>query len=99
VDAAFPGDLDRPLIAGVGVAQYAHRGVRRQDPLQLPGSEVRPVGDDDHPGVLAVADADAAAVMDADPGRAGGGVHEGVEERPVGDRVRAIEHRLGLAVR
>ena len=60
---------------------------------------VRSVGDDDHPGVDRVADPDTAAVMDADPRRARGSVEERVEDRPVGDRVRAVAHRLGLAVR
>ena len=32
-DAALAGDLDRPLVAGVDVAQDAHRRVRRQDAL------------------------------------------------------------------
>ena len=51
------------------------------------------------PGVDRVADADAAAVVDAHPRRAGGDVQERVEDRPVGDRVGAVAHRLGLAVR
>ena len=38
-DAALAGDLDRPLVAGVDVAQDAHRRVRRQDALQLLGGE------------------------------------------------------------
>ena len=42
---------------------------------------------------------DPAAVMDADPRRAGGGVHQRVEQRPVGDRIGAVAHRLRLAVR
>jgi len=79
--------------------QDAHRGVRGEHSLELLSREVRPVRDDDHPRVLAVADPDAATVVDADPRRSRGRVHERVEERPVGDGVAAIEHRLGLAVR
>ena len=62
------------------------------------GHLVAPVGDDDHARVDRVADPDAAAVMDADPGRAGGDVQQRVQDRPVGDRVGAVLHRLGLAV-
>ena len=51
------------------------------------------------PRVDRVADPDAAAVVDADPRRARGHVHERVEDRPVGDRVGAVPHRLRLAVR
>ena len=41
--------------------------VGRQHPLQLLGGEVRAVGHDDHPGVLAVPDPDPAAVVDRSP--------------------------------
>ena len=58
-----------------------------------------PVGDDHHARVDRVADPDAAAVVDADPGRACRRVEKRVEDRPVGDRVRAVPHRLRLAVR
>ncbi len=91
-------DLDRPLVAGVDVADDAHAGIGGQDPLELPGGQLRAVGHDDHPGVLAVADPGAAAVVDADPGGPRGRVDQGVQERPVGDRVGAVAHRLGLAV-
>ena len=40
----------------------------------------------------------AAAVVNGHPGGAGSGVDERVQDRPVGDRVRAVGHRLGLAV-
>jgi hypothetical protein len=56
------------------------------------------VGDAHLAGVQRAADADAATVVDRHPGGAGGGVDQGVEQRPVGDRVGAVEHRLGLAV-
>ena len=76
----------------------------------MPGSDVstrcesfagvrRSVGHDDHAGVDRVADADAAPVVHAHPVRAGRRVDQRVEDRPVGDRVGTVEHRLGLAVR
>ena len=60
--------------------------------------QVGAVGHDDHACVLAVADTHTTAVMDADPTGTGGGVHERVEHGPVGDRVRTILHRFGLAI-
>ena len=44
-------------------------------------------------------DAHAAAMVQRDPGRARGAVQQRVQQRPVGDRVGAVAHRLGLAVR
>ena len=77
----------------------AHPRVSREDALEALCRVVGAVGDDDHPRVDRVADPDAAAVVDAHPGRARGHVHERVQDRPVRDRVGAVAHRLGLAVR
>ena len=46
-----------------------------------------------------VADAHAAAVVHRHPRRAGDGVEKGVEDRPVGDRIRAVAHGLRLTIR
>ena len=70
-----------------------------QDPLEPPRRVVGPVGHNDHAGVLAVAHADPAAVMERDPGRARGRVEEGIEQRPVADRVAAVLHAFRLAIR
>src|SRR5437879_9706709 len=48
--------------------------------------------------MLRIAHADAAAVVDRDPGRAARAVEQRVEEGPVGHGIRAVLHRLGLAV-
>ena len=97
-DAALPGNLDCSLVAGVGVADDAHARVGREHAFELLSGEIRAVRDDDHAGVLRVADARAAAVVDRHPGRAGGGVDQRVEQRPVGDGVGAVAHAFGLAV-
>ena len=68
---------------------------RAPDPL---GRELGAVGDHDLAGVERQPHADAAAVVERDPRRARRGVDERVEDRPVGDRVRAVAHRLGLAL-
>ena len=57
------------------------------------------IADDNHPGVLREAHAYPAAVVQRHPGRAAGGIEQGVEQRPVGDRIRTIAHRFGFAVR
>ena len=97
-DAALVGHFDRPVVAGVDVADHAHARIVGEHPLELLGGEVGAVGDADLAGVDRAADADAAAVVDAHPGGARARVDEAVEERPVGDRVRPVDHRLGLAV-
>src|SRR5688572_11118021 len=56
------------------------------------------VGDDDLTGVEAVADSDASALMQRNPGRPARDVYHRVEIDPVGDGVGAVEHRFGLAV-
>src|SRR5690242_12687218 len=49
--------------------------------------------------MLRIAHADAAAVVERDPGSPAGGVEERVEQRPVAHHVAAILHAFGLAVR
>jgi hypothetical protein len=80
------------------VAHDAHAGIDGQHPFQPRGRFRRAVGDDDLAGVEAVADAHAAAVVVADPGRAADGVDQRVEDGPVGDGVGAVAHALRLAV-
>src|SRR5947209_3848243 len=67
--------------------------------LQAARRLYRAVGDDHHAGVLRIADTDATAVMERDPGGAARAVEQRVDERPVRDRIGAIAHRFGLAVR
>ena len=42
---ALSGHVDGVLVARVGVPKDAHRGVRRQDPLELLRGKIRAVGD------------------------------------------------------
>ena len=57
------------------------------------------VAADHHPRVLRKAHADPAPVMDRHPGRPRCAVQQGVQKRPVRDRIRSVLHRLGLPVR
>ena len=73
--------------------------IGREHALQLLVTEGRAVGDRDHPRMDRVADAHAAAVVYGYPCRARRGVQERIEDGPVGYRVAAVAHRLGLAER
>src|SRR6478752_6618574 len=97
-DTAVGGHLIGPLVAGVDVPDDAHAGVVGQHPGQLLGGQRGAVGQRHLAGVQGATDADPAAVVDGHPGRAGRGVDQRVEQRPVGDRVGPVEHRLGLPV-
>ncbi len=91
-------DLYSSFIAGIGMAGYTHAGIYGQDPFQTLGCFWRTVGDDDLSGVQAVADAHAAAVMEADPGRAAGSVDQRIKNGPIGDGVGAIFHAFRFAI-
>ena len=62
--------VERLLVARVDVAHDARAGIGREHALEPLGRLVGAVGDDDHARVDRVADADAAAVVDAHPRRA-----------------------------
>mmetsp|Transcript_6403 Transcript_6403/g.26196 ORF Transcript_6403/g.26196 Transcript_6403/m.26196 type:complete len:559 (+) Transcript_6403:860-2536(+) len=80
------------------MAHHAGARVVEQHALQAPGHGLGAVGHDDHAGVLRIAHADTAAMVQADPGGAAGRVEQRVQQRPVGHGVAAVLHRLGLAV-
>lgn len=73
----------RFVVASIYVSENAHHWVVGEDAGEAFGGCVGAVGDDDLAAVLGVTDADAAAVVEADPGCAAGGVDEGVQERPI----------------
>ena len=75
------------VVAGVEVPDDAHARIRGQYALEPLCRCLGTVGDDDHAGMDRVADADAAAVMDADPRRSRCDVDERIQDRPVGDRI------------
>src|SRR5271166_1189430 len=86
------------VVAGVGVAGDADAGIVGQDALDALGHLVSAICNRHLSGVLRVADAHATSVVDGDPGRAAGGVEQGVEQGPVGDGVAAIFHGFGFSV-
>ena len=56
------------------------------------------IGDNDHAGVLRIANSHTAAVVDRHPGCASGRVDQCVEQCPVGDRVAAVEHSFRFPI-
>ncbi len=80
------------------MAHHAAGGVVPQDPLQALGRGIGAVAHDDLAGVNRVAHADSAAVVDRDPGRSAGRVEQRIQQRPVGDGVRAVAHGFRFAV-
>src|SRR5437016_2410063 len=78
------------------MARDADAGIVCEYPLQPPAGRRRPVGDAHLPRVERVSDADASPLVERHPPRPGGGVQQGVQDGPVGHRVRAVPHRLRL---
>ena len=62
------------------------------------GGFISTVADNHHPGVLGETHADTATVVQRDPGRAAGGVEQGVEQWPVGHGVGTVLHGFGFTV-
>src|SRR5687767_13988747 len=83
-DGAFLRDVEGPFVAGVGVADDAHAGVVGEEAFELFRGEVRTISHRNLAGVDGTADPHAAAVVQRDPGGAGGGVEQGVQHGPVG---------------
>src|SRR5471030_3009778 len=99
VQTLLLGAVDRDLVTRIGVTHNAGRRVVVQDASDTLGRFVRTVADNHHARVLGEAHADAAAVVQGNPGRAARGVQQGVEQWPVGHSVGTVLHRLGFAVR
>src|SRR5207249_397439 len=87
------------LVARVGVAHDTHSRVRRQDAHDPSFRVLGAVAYEQGPGVRRVSDPHTAAVVDGYQIRAGGGVQQRVQQRPVRDRIGAVPHPLRLAVR
>src|SRR5437763_1963648 len=92
--AALAGSLDGALIPGGRVADDAHPRVCGEHALEAGRRLRRSIRHDHHPRTEAVADPDPAAVVDAHPGGTRCRVDQGIEDRPVGDRIGAVAHRL-----
>ena len=98
VEAVLPCGVERLVVAGIGMPHDACARIGGEHALESLRRIGAAVGEHDHARVDRVADPDAAAVVDADPRRARRRVQERVQDRPVGDRIGAVAHRLGLAV-
>ena len=75
-----------------------HAGINGENALEAGGSGGCAIRNDDLAGVQAVANADAAAVVEANPGSPADGIDQGVEDGPVGNGVGAVAHAFRFAV-
>src|SRR5215831_15284849 len=80
------------------MADDPHAGVCRQYALEPARGLGGSIGHDHHSRVQAHPDSHATAVVESHPARTGGGIHQRIEEREVGDGVGAVSHRLGLSM-
>src|SRR3546814_2061838 len=71
------------------IDQHARQAVPRR---------IGTVGHDYQAGMLAIAHADAAAMVKRHPACASGGIEQCVEQRPVGNGVRTVAHGLGFTI-
>ena len=70
-----------------------------QDALNTPCGIVRAVCHRHLAGMKRVTHAHASAMMEADPACAGGCIEQSIQDGPIRNRIRAIEHLLCLAIR
>ncbi len=92
------GKLDRFRITGICMADNTHSRVTQEDALQAFGGFRGAIGNNHLPGMLAVANTNAAAMVEANPSSAIGSVEQSVQNRPVADRVGAIQHGFRFPV-
>ena len=86
------------FIARIGVAHDTRRRIIPQHPLDARFRSIGTVAANDQTGVLREAHADATTVMEGYPGSATRSGQQQVEQRPVGNRVGTVQHRLGLTI-
>src|SRR3954447_23280960 len=75
-NAVIAGEPDGVLVPGIGVADDAHPRIARQNALETAIGVLAAVGHYHHPGVLRVADSDAAAIVNGYPRRACRRIHK-----------------------
>src|SRR5882724_7296743 len=76
-----------------------HARIAGEDALKAAFGFISPVGDDNHSSMLRETDANAAAVVDRHPGCACRSVNQRIKQWPICDRVAAVEHSFGFAIR
>src|ERR1700674_5173612 len=82
VEPLLAGAGNGGVIARVGVAHDSRAGVIPEHAANALGRSLAAVAHDDDAGVLGIAHADSAAVMNRYPGGAAGGVEQRIEQGP-----------------
>src|SRR6185312_9796154 len=98
VQPPFVCDIDRPLVARVGMTHDTGTGIVREYAFEREVRAIAAIRDDDDACVERIPYSHAAAVMETHPRGPAGRVEQRVEKRPVGDRVRSVPHTLCLAI-
>src|SRR6202522_2109409 len=91
------GSSSGQFVSGVGMPNHTHGRIIVQTHPQTFLGLITAIGDCNETRMLTVPHADAAAVMKAHPSGSAGDAGREVEQRPIGDGIRAIEHSFGLA--
>src|SRR5580765_1209412 len=85
------------VVTSVSVTDDSHAWIRGQDALDSLGHHLTAISNGYLTCMKRVADSDASSVVDRDPGRACGCVHEGIQQRPICNCVGSVFHAFGLA--
>ena len=89
---------NRLLVSGIGMAHYPGGRIIVQDPGQAMVCCLTTIANDDHAGVLRIADTNAAAMVERNPSCTAGTVEQGIQQRPIGNGIGAVAHRLGFPI-
>jgi len=98
VEVIFAGAVDRDFVAGIGMSHDAGGWIVEEYPFDSRVGFSCSIAADHDTGMLRVAHADTAPMMKADPSRSAGRIKQRIQQRPVADRIRAVEHRFGFTV-
>src|SRR5262249_43536302 len=98
LDMVRSSEIDGFGVTSVDMTKNTHARVAGEDTLKPAFSIIGPVRDYNHPSVLRETDANTSAVVNRNPGCACRGVNQRVKQRPVCDRVAAVEHSFSFAI-
>src|SRR5215468_4933654 len=93
------GEFDRFRVASVDMTNNTHARVAGEDAFKAAFGTIATVGDDNHSGMLREANPDTTTVVDRHPRCACGRVNQRIKQRPICDRVAAVDHSFGFAIR
>src|SRR4030042_1214193 len=93
-----PGGLDGNFITCICVADNTHTRVGIENPPEAPGCLACAISHDYLTGMLAVTNPNTATMMERNPGGTTDRIDQGVQDRPIANRIGAIQHTLRFAI-